>query len=109
MDLALAFRAVCALIVVLGLVGLCAWAARRWPQVMHKSQRNGPPKRLLLSERLILDPRRQIVVVRDGRREHVLLLGATGEHVIESRDFIRSMPRPGDGGVPVALRPTPVP
>ena len=109
MDVALLFRAVCALIVVLGLIGLCAWGARRWPQMVRKTQRNGPPRRLILTERLILDPRRQILVIRDGRREHVLLLGTNGEHVIESRDFVRSVPRPGDGGVPVALRPTPVP
>lgn len=108
MDAALILRALGSLAIVLGLVALCAYALRRWPLTLGRSQRSGSPRRLTIVERLVLDARRQIVVVRDGRREHVLLIGSSGEQVIESRDFIRSMPRPGDGGVPAALRPVPV-
>jgi len=41
--------------------------------------------RLSVVETLYLDPRRRIVIVRSDDSEHVLLLGATGDLLIESR------------------------
>ncbi len=108
METTLVLRAIFALAIVLGLVALCAWIARRWPALLQKAQRSGAPRRLIIVERLPIDSRRQILVVREGRREHVILLGVSSEQIIESRDFVRSVPRPGDGGTPISLRPTPI-
>jgi flagellar protein FliO/FliZ len=43
------------------------------------------PRRLAVVEALMLDPRRRLVIVRADDREHVVLLGASGETLIESR------------------------
>lgn len=41
--------------------------------------------RLSVVETLYLDPRRRLVIVRDGDKEHVLLLGASGDKVLDTR------------------------
>lgn len=87
MDLDLVLRAVFALIAVLGLIGLAAFAARRAPMLRAGMTGKAAPRarRLAVSERLVLDARRQVVILRDGAREHVVLLGATSEKILESR------------------------
>ena len=42
-------------------------------------------RRLALCESLILDPRRRVMIVAVDDREHVILLGAAGETLLESR------------------------
>jgi flagellar protein FliO/FliZ len=46
----------------------------------------GGPRRLQVVESLMLDPRRRLVLVRADGQEHLLLLGATDETVVESRE-----------------------
>lgn len=46
----------------------------------------GGERRLAVVESLALDPRRRLVLVRADGREHLLLLGATEETVVESRE-----------------------
>jgi hypothetical protein len=36
-------------------------------------------------ETLYLDPRRRLVIVREGENEHVLLLSASGDTVVATR------------------------
>jgi flagellar protein FliO/FliZ len=83
MDLIEILRAVFGLAFVLGLIALCAFVARRSPGLALGAKPRG---RLTIAERLILDPRRQIIIVQEGAREHVILLGATSECLIESRE-----------------------
>lgn len=88
MDMTLYVRALFALIAVLGLIALAAYAARRAPQWRQLAFGGGaalPPKRLGVVERMVLDARRQVVILRDGGREHVILLGLSGEFVLETR------------------------
>jgi len=87
MDMSLYLRAAFALVAVLGLIVLAAWAARRAPawRLATFGAPAGPPRRLGVTERISLDPRRQVVILRDGSREHVILLGLTNETVLESR------------------------
>ncbi|MBC7768320.1 MAG: flagellar biosynthetic protein FliO [Phycisphaerales bacterium] len=40
------------------------------------------PRRLKLSESLMLDPRRRLVLVRCDGREHLILLGPSGDIVV---------------------------
>ncbi len=83
MDLALALRAIAALAAVLGLIGLAAFAARRFkllPGIIDpRAQR-----RLAIVDSLPLDARRRLVVVRRDQTAHLLLLGPTGDRLIES-------------------------
>ena len=73
-------RAVFALIATLALVGLAAYAARRFG--MLQASPRGADRRLKVSESLMLDPRRRLVVVRFDDREHLLLLSPSGDCVV---------------------------
>jgi len=69
-------RAVFALAITLGLVGLAAYAARRFgPEWMVRLQRPKTDRRLAIVESLPLDPARRLVLVRLDSTERLLLLG----------------------------------
>lgn len=73
-------RALFALIATLALILGVAWGARRLGMLQA-----GPnsPKRLKISESLMLDPRRRLVIVRCDGREHLILLGPSGDIVVD--------------------------
>lgn len=72
-------RSFFALIVTLGLILAVAYGARRLGML-----RVGPqtPKRMKVTESLMLDPRRRMVIVRCDDREHLILLGPGGDIVV---------------------------
>jgi flagellar protein FliO/FliZ len=72
-------RALFALIATLALIAGAAYAARRLGMLQPGG--NGP-KRLKISESLMLDPRRRLVLVRCDEREHLILLGPGGDVVV---------------------------
>ena len=79
-----------ALIIVLGLLGGFAVIARRagWTGSLPGLDRfiqSPVERRLAISESLILDPRRRVVIVRSDDHEHVLLLGPERETLLETR------------------------
>jgi flagellar protein FliO/FliZ len=77
MDLAEFARAIFALAVTLGLVGLAAVGARKFgPEWMARLQ-SGPraKRRLAVVETLVLDPHRRLVLVRCDNEERLVLLG----------------------------------
>lgn len=78
MDILDWLRAVFALLVTLALIGLAALAARRFG-MLQGTLPGGGPRRMRVSERLMLDPRRSVVIVRVDSEEHVLLLSPFGE------------------------------
>jgi flagellar protein FliO/FliZ len=82
-------RAILALAVTLGLIGLAAFAVRRYaPQLLAKLQtRPGRERRLQVLETLVLDPTRRLLLVRVDDEERILLLG-------EGRELIEPRPRP---------------
>ena len=83
-------RAIFGLIFVLGLIGLAAWAARRYaPQLMARLSAERGERRLEVVETLVLDPARRLVLVRVDNEERLLILGE-GRELIEPR---------GQGGV----------
>jgi flagellar protein FliO/FliZ len=94
MDLIEILRALFGLAFVLGLIALCAYGVRRSPLVAGLALGAKPRGLLSVKERLVLDARRQIVIVQEGAREHVILLGATSEAVIESREAAKTDPLP---------------
>lgn len=72
-----------ALIATLALLAGVAWGARRLG--MLRPGREGE-RRLKISESMMLDPRRRLVIVRCDGREHLLLLGAGGDRVVAHMD-----------------------
>ncbi len=77
MDILDWVRAVVALAATLALIGLAALAARRLG--MLESAGVGQVRRMRVVERLMLDPRRSVVIVRIDSEDHVLLLSPFGE------------------------------
>jgi flagellar protein FliO/FliZ len=63
------------LVVTLGLVGLAAYAARRWGPVGMLQVRPPGMRRLAILESLNLDPSRRLVLIRLDQEERLLLLG----------------------------------
>jgi len=90
MDLIEILRALFGLAFVLGLIALCAFVARRSPLAAGLGLGTKTRGRLSVRERLVLDPRRQLVIVQEGAREHLILLGATSECLIESREAAKT-------------------
>lgn len=69
-------RAVFALALTLGLMGLCALALRRFgPDVVGRLVRTKVDRRLKVVESLMLDPARRLVIVSCDGEERLLLLG----------------------------------
>jgi len=74
-----------ALIFVLGLIGLFSIALKRLSTTGIAGLRNGKgPSRLSISETVMLDGKRRMVLVRRDNKEHLLLLGMQNDVVIES-------------------------
>lgn len=81
-----------ALAVVLGLLGLFALAGTQgWFTKFVNSlatkglERTKRERRLRVTESLVLDPRRRVVIVKIDEEEQVLLLGAGTEIVLDRR------------------------
>lgn len=72
-------RALFALMATLALIGAAAWGARRLGMMQPGA---AALKRLKMSESLMLDPRRRLVIVRCDEREHLLLLSPGGDRVV---------------------------
>ncbi|RAK58590.1 hypothetical protein DJ021_01655 [Phenylobacterium hankyongense] len=76
MDFASFARAIFALAVTLGLMGLCAVALRRFgPGALARFAAPRKERRLAVVETLVLDPSRRLVLVSCDGKERLLLLG----------------------------------
>lgn len=77
-------RSLGALLTVLGLLAGALWAVRRFNLVLPGTGA-GPERRLAVVERLSLDPRRSLALLRRDGVEHLVLLAPEGHLVIETR------------------------
>ena len=76
MDITDFLRAVLALAVTLGLMGLGAVALRRYgPDAVARFGASKKARRLAVVESLVLDPARRLVIVSCDGKERLLLLG----------------------------------
>lgn len=76
MDLADLLRAIFALALTLGLVGLAAVGLRRYgPDAMARLSARQKDRRLKVVESLVLDPSRRLIIVECDGRERLVLLG----------------------------------
>lgn len=88
-------RSIAALVLVLGMILGVLWLLRRFGVPGMVPARN-TVRRLALVETIALDSRRRLVLVRRDGREHLLLLGATGDLLVEGNiETVRDDP----GGV----------
>lgn len=84
MDILVYIRAVAALGLVLALIWGGMWLLRRYGSGLLDQRATGADKNLKIVERLDLPHRKTLVKVQDGDRQHLLLVSATGETVVES-------------------------
>ncbi|MDP1875330.1 flagellar biosynthetic protein FliO [Phenylobacterium sp.] len=76
MDLASFARAVFALAITIGLIGLAGVAMRRFgPEAMARFASTRAERRLAVVETLVLDPSRRLLIVSCDGEERLLLLG----------------------------------
>lgn len=76
MDLAALVRAIFALALTLGLIGLAAVALRKYgPDAMSRISAPKKDRRLKLIESLALDPARRVVIISCDGRERLIILG----------------------------------
>ncbi|MBK18599.1 MAG: hypothetical protein CMM52_07165 [Rhodospirillaceae bacterium] len=84
MEVTTYFRFLLALIFVLGLIGLLAWAARRYG-VLRGTVRPAPgARRLEVVEIAPIDSKRRLLLLRRDTMEHLILMSPTNELVIET-------------------------
>ncbi len=92
MDVEGYLRFVFALVFVLALIGMLAWAARRFGLAQTTARLPGQPRRLQIVEAIALDSRRRLVLVRRDDTEHLLLTGGPNDVTVESG--IKAPPNP---------------
>ena len=88
MDLAALVRAIFALALTLGLIGLAAVALRKYgPDAISRISAQKKDRRLKIVETLTLDPGRRVMIVSCDGRERLIILGEgrlladlSGEH-----------------------------
>lgn len=73
-----------AMAIVLALMGGLSFALKKLGLSAVANIQNNGKKRLKIIESLPLDARRRLVIVRRDDREHLVILGATGETVVET-------------------------
>jgi len=83
MDLAGYLRFVAALALVLALIGLVAWLARRFGLAGKLPRASARGRRLGVVEFAAIGPRHRLALIRRDDVEHLVLLGPAGDVVIE--------------------------
>lgn len=106
MDLETYIQFGLALVFVLGLIGLLALVLRRLGYGGPALSR-GRQRRLSIVEVAAIDAKRRLVLVRRDGTEHLLLLGTSGDLVVErgigdSGDFRRELAEAEGGSGPMA-------
>ncbi len=77
-------RFIVALLFVLALIGLLTWLVRRFGLGGRIGSRNRGKSRIGVVELAPVDAKRRLVLVRRDDQEHLILLGANSELLVES-------------------------
>jgi flagellar protein FliO/FliZ len=81
------FQVLLAFLFVIGLIGLLSVALRKFSFDSFVVKKSADVKRSLsIVEILPLDSRRKLVLVKNGTKKHLLLLGGNGDLLVESFD-----------------------
>lgn len=84
MDMSSYLRFLVALVFVLGLIALMTWLVRRFGPAGIALKATGRDRRVAIVEVTPIDARRRLVLVRRDGVEHLLLLGAGNDLLVES-------------------------
>ena len=84
MEIDIYFRFLLALIFVLALIGILGWLIRRFGFPGRLPPARNKDRRLRIVEIAAVDGKRRLVLLRRDATEHLILLGTTGDTVIES-------------------------
>ncbi len=84
MELGLYLKFLLALCFVLGLIAALAWAARHFGLAGRLTPVRGKSRRLAIVEVMTLDARRKLVLLKCDGTEHLVLLGAGQDLLLES-------------------------
>ena len=83
MEIETYLRFLAALVLVLALIGACAWLARRLGFGGALAVTKGATARLAVVEVKVLDSRRKLVLLRRDAREYLVLLGPNQDLLID--------------------------
>ncbi len=110
MELTELFRFVGALAFIIGLIALCAFAAKRLGLATGGLTSMGGRKRLGVAEVKVIDAKHRLILIRRDDREHLILLGGDRDLLIETGiDAPVVEVRPADAvAAPVLQFPKPV-
>jgi flagellar protein FliO/FliZ len=84
MDFTELFRFAAALAFIIGLIGVCAWGARKLGLATGGFSGAGALKRLSISEVKIVDAKHRLILIRRDDKEHLVLLGGEQNLLIET-------------------------
>lgn len=84
MELSEIFRFVASLVFIIGLIGLCAFAAKKLGLASGGITSTGNQKRLAIVEVKVIDGKHRLVLMRRDNKEHLVLLGGEQDLLIES-------------------------
>ena len=94
-EMPLAVRFFLAFLIVLGLIGVTAWAVRRFGSGRLGSAARGRQPRLAVIDYASVDARRRLVLVRRDNVEHLLMIGGPTDVVVEP-NIVRATPAARD-------------
>src|SRR5271155_3265288 len=112
-EMPLAVRFFLAFLIVLGLIGVAAWAVRRFGSARLGGAVRGRQPRLSVTEYARVDARRRLLLVRRDNVEHLVMIGGPSDVVVEA-NIVRAMPAAREPvaprvGVPIETLPRPIP
>jgi flagellar protein FliO/FliZ len=84
MEFSEIFRFVASLAFIIGLIGLCAYIAKRLGLATGNIAATGGQKRLAIVEVKVVDAKHRLILLRRDDREHLVLLGGERDLLIES-------------------------
>ncbi len=84
MEFTTYFKFLLALVFVLCLIGLMAWGTRKFGLLRGTVRASNGKRRVEIVEVAPIDSKRKLILVRRDQTEHLLLLGITGDLVVET-------------------------
>ncbi len=98
-EMPLAVRFFLAFLIVLGLIGVAAWAVRRFGSARLGGAVRGRQPRLAVIEYATVDARRRLLLVRRDNIEHLVMIGGPTDVVVEA-NIVRATPAAREAAVP---------
>jgi flagellar protein FliO/FliZ len=84
MEFSEIFRFAASLAFIVGLIGVCAFIAKRLGLATGNITSTGKQKRLAIVEVKVVDAKHRLILIRRDDREHLVLLGGERDVVIET-------------------------